>query len=231
MAASFEIANLSAWYGNKLAIEDMSLSVEPNQVTALIGPSGCGKSTLVRCLNRLHELIPGARAEGKVVLDGENIYDAGVDPVAVRRAVGMVFQRPNPFPTMSILDNTIAGFKLNGRKPKAELLDLVQRALTAAGLWEEEGPAGRSRDRADRKSTRLNSSHSQISYAVFCLKKKKRITLISSPCRTPSRPNRAEITIAPSITAWISLPPVRQCTGIRTSAPPSAPPPVCPRAA
>src|SRR5437879_8060187 len=106
MAASFEIANLSAWYGNRLAIEDMSLSVEPNQVTALIGPSGCGKSTLVRCLNRLHELIPGARAEGKVVLDGENIYDDGVDPVAVRRAVGMVFQRPNPFPTMSILDNT-----------------------------------------------------------------------------------------------------------------------------
>src|SRR5256886_13716976 len=186
MAASFEIANLSAWYGNKLAIEDMSLSVEPNQVTALIGPSGCGKSTLVRCLNRLHELIPGARAEGKVVLDGENIYDAGVDPVAVRRAVGMVFQRPNPFPTMSILDNTIAGFKLNGRKPKAELLDLVQRALTAAGLWEEEGPAGRSRDRADRKSTRLNSSHSQISYAVFCLKKKKRITLISLAPITPS---------------------------------------------
>src|SRR5713226_8201397 len=134
MGASFEIANLSAWYGNRLAIEDMSLSVEPNQVTALIGPSGCGKSTLVRCLNRLHELIPGARAEGKVVLDGENIYDAGVDPVSVRRAVGMVFQRPNPFPTMSILDNTIAGFKLNGRKPKSGLQEIVERALTAVGL-------------------------------------------------------------------------------------------------
>ncbi|MEA2534153.1 MAG: phosphate transport system ATP-binding protein, partial [Actinomycetota bacterium] len=121
MAASFEISNLSAWYGNRLAIEDISLSVEPNQVTALIGPSGSGKSTLVRCLNRLHELLPGARAEGKVILDGENIYDDAVDAVSVRRAVGMVFQRPNPFPTMSILDNTIAGFKLNGRKPKAEL--------------------------------------------------------------------------------------------------------------
>src|SRR5712671_4087109 len=137
MGASFEIANLSAWYGNRLAIEDMSLSVEPNQVTALIGPSGSCKSTLVRCLNRLHELLPGARAEGKVILDGENIYDDAVDAVSVRRAVGMVFQRPNPFPTMSILDNTIAGFKLNGRKPKAELQEIVERALTAAGLWDE----------------------------------------------------------------------------------------------
>src|SRR5579864_7867628 len=137
MASNLEIAHLSAWYGNRLAIEDISLSVEPNQVTALIGPSGSGKSTLVRCLNRLHELLPGARAAGKVVLDGENIYDPGVDPVSVRRAVGMVFQRPNPFPTMSILDNTIAGFKLNGRNPRSELLEIVERALTAAGLWDE----------------------------------------------------------------------------------------------
>src|SRR2546428_6580590 len=105
MGSSMEISNVSAWYGNRLAIEDISLSVEPNQVTGLIGPSGCGKSTLVRCLNRLHELIPGTRVEGKVILDGENIYEDGTDPVAVRRVVGMVFQRPNPFPTMSIRDN------------------------------------------------------------------------------------------------------------------------------
>src|SRR5260370_35689083 len=115
----------------------MAVAVEAKEVTGLIGPSGCGKSTLVRCLNRLHELIPGARAEGKVVLDGENIYDPGVDPVSVRRAVGMVFQRPNPFPTMSILDNTIAGFKLNGRKPKAELLEILHRALPGAAFGDE----------------------------------------------------------------------------------------------
>ena len=176
MAASFEIANLSAWYGNKLAIEDMSLSVEPNQVTALIGPSGCGKSTLVRCLNRLHELIPGARAEGKVVLDGENIYDDGVDPVAVRRAVGMVFQRPNPFPTMSILDNTIAGFKLNGRKPKAELLDIVQRALTAAGLWDEV------KDRLDAPATGLSGGQQQRLCIARAIAVQPEILLMDEPC-------------------------------------------------
>ena len=176
MAASFEIANLSAWYGNRLAIEDMSLSVEPNQVTALIGPSGCGKSTLVRCLNRLHELIPGARAEGKVVLDGENIYDAGVDPVSVRRAVGMVFQRPNPFPTMSILDNTIAGFKLNGRKPKAELLDIVQRALTAAGLWDEV------KDRLDAPATGLSGGQQQRLCIARAIAVQPEILLMDEPC-------------------------------------------------
>jgi phosphate transport system ATP-binding protein len=176
MGASFEIANLSAWYGNRLAIEDMSLSVEPNQVTALIGPSGCGKSTLVRCLNRLHELIPGARAEGKVVLDGENIYDAGVDPVSVRRAVGMVFQRPNPFPTMSILDNTVAGFKLNGRKPKAELLEIVQRALTAAGLWDEV------KDRLDAPATGLSGGQQQRLCIARAIAVQPDILLMDEPC-------------------------------------------------
>ncbi len=176
MGASFEIANLSAWYGNRLAIEDMSLSVEPNQVTALIGPSGCGKSTLVRCLNRLHELIPGARAEGKVVLDGENIYDAGVDPVSVRRAVGMVFQRPNPFPTMSILDNTIAGFKLNGRKPKAELLEIVQRALTGAGLWDEV------KDRLDAPATGLSGGQQQRLCIARAIAVQPEILLMDEPC-------------------------------------------------
>ena len=175
MAASFEIANLSAWYGNRLAIEDMSLSVEPNQVTALIGPSGCGKSTLVRCLNRLHELIPGARAQGKVVLDGENIYDAGVDPVSVRRAVGMVFQRPNPFPTMSIFDNTIAGFKLNGRKPKAELLEIVQRALTAAGLWDEV------KDRLDAPATGLSGGQQQRLCIARAIAVQPEILLMDEP--------------------------------------------------
>jgi phosphate transport system ATP-binding protein len=176
MGASLEIANLSAWYGNRLAIEDMSLSVEPNQVTALIGPSGCGKSTLVRCLNRLHELIPGARAEGKVVLDGENIYDPGVDPVSVRRAVGMVFQRPNPFPTMSIFDNTIAGFKLNGRKPKSELLETVQRALTGAGLWDEV------KDRLDAAATGLSGGQQQRLCIARAIAVQPDILLMDEPC-------------------------------------------------
>ena len=176
MAASFEISNLSAWYGNRLAIEDISLSVEPNQVTALIGPSGSGKSTLVRCLNRLHELLPGARAEGKVNLDGENIYDDGVDAVSVRRAVGMVFQRPNPFPTMSILDNTIAGFKLNGRKPKAELQEIVERALTAAGLWDEV------KDRLSAAATSLSGGQQQRLCIARAIAVQPEILLMDEPC-------------------------------------------------
>jgi phosphate transport system ATP-binding protein len=176
MAASFEISNLSAWYGNRLAIEDISLSVEPNQVTALIGPSGSGKSTLVRCLNRLHELLPGARAEGKVILDGENIYDDGVDAVSVRRAVGMVFQRPNPFPTMSILDNTIAGFKLNGRKPKSELQEIVERALTAAGLWDEV------KDRLSAPATSLSGGQQQRLCIARAIAVQPEILLMDEPC-------------------------------------------------
>jgi phosphate transport system ATP-binding protein len=176
MAASFEISNLSAWYGNRLAIEGISLSVEPNQVTALIGPSGCGKSTLVRCLNRLHELIPGARADGKVILDGENIYDEGVDAVSVRRSVGMVFQRPNPFPTMSIHDNTIAGFKLNGRKPKAELEHIVERALTAAGLWDEV------KDRLSSAAISLSGGQQQRLCIARAIAIQPEILLMDEPC-------------------------------------------------
>lgn len=114
MAKRIEISGLNAYYGKTRAIEDISMTIEPRSVTAFIGPSGCGKSTLLRTLNRMHEVIPGARVEGKVMLDDLNLYGSDVDPVAVRRAVGMVFQRPNPFPTMSIFDNVAAGLKLNG---------------------------------------------------------------------------------------------------------------------
>jgi phosphate transport system ATP-binding protein len=176
MGASLEIANLSAWYGNRLAIDGISLSVEPNQVTALIGPSGCGKSTLVRCLNRLHELVPGARAEGKVVLDGENIYDEGMDPVSVRRAVGMVFQRPNPFPTMSILDNTIAGFRLNGRRARSELQEIGERALTGAGLWDEV------KDRLNAPATGLSGGQQQRLCIARAIAVQPEILLMDEPC-------------------------------------------------
>jgi phosphate transport system ATP-binding protein len=176
MAASFEISNLSAWYGNRLAIEDMSLSVEPNQVTALIGPSGCGKSTFIRCLNRLHEVIPGARAEGKVILDGEDIYGPQVDPVAVRRSVGMVFQRPNPFPTMSIFDNVAAGFRLNGRMPKKLLEETVEKALTRAGLWDEV------KDRLSAPATGMSGGQQQRLCIARATAIEPEILLMDEPC-------------------------------------------------
>jgi phosphate transport system ATP-binding protein len=138
MANKLEVRHLNAWFGSTQALKDISLSIQDGAVTAIIGPSGCGKSTLIRCLNRMHEVVPGARASGEVLLDGDNIYAPGVDPVQVRAKVGMVFQKPNPFPTMSIFDNVIAGLRLNGaRRPRAELEAVVERSLRQAALWEE----------------------------------------------------------------------------------------------
>jgi phosphate transport system ATP-binding protein len=137
MAKRIDVENLSAWFGPFQALADVSITVEPKQVTAVIGPSGCGKSTFLRSLNRLHEVIPRARVEGQVLLDGQDIYEEGVDPVAVRRSIGMVFQRPNPFPTMSVRDNVSAGLRLNGVRKRSELDDVVERSLRMAGLWDE----------------------------------------------------------------------------------------------
>jgi phosphate transport system ATP-binding protein len=137
MAKRIDVENLSAWFGPFQALADVSITVEPKQVTAVIGPSGCGKSTFLRSLNRLHEVIPRARVEGQVLLDGQDIYEDGVDPVAVRRSIGMVFQRPNPFPTMSVRDNVSAGLRLNGVRKRSELDDVVERSLRMAGLWDE----------------------------------------------------------------------------------------------
>ena len=125
MAKRIDVKDLNAYYGTFKAVEDVSMTVEPRSVTAFIGPSGCGKSTLLRTLNRMHEVIPGGRVEGSVRLDDVDLYAASVDPVAVRRTVGMVFQRPNPFPTMSIADNVAAGLRLNGMKNKKELAEKV----------------------------------------------------------------------------------------------------------
>jgi phosphate transport system ATP-binding protein len=130
------IRGLNAWYGNQHAVKNFTLEFVPNRVTALIGPSGSGKSTMVRCINRMHEEIPGARAEGEVLLDNENLYDTNVDITSVRRTVGMVFQKPNPFPTMSIYDNVAAGPKLSGTKG-SDLKERVERSLRAAALWDE----------------------------------------------------------------------------------------------
>jgi len=136
-AQGLETRSLSAYYGGFLAVRDISLTIRANRVMALIGPSGCGKSTFVRCLNRLHEVSRGARVAGQVLLEGRDLYARGVDPVAVRRSVGMVFQRPNPFPTMSIFDNVAAGLKLGGVRGRAQLADTVERCLRQAALWDE----------------------------------------------------------------------------------------------
>jgi phosphate transport system ATP-binding protein len=136
-AKSVDIQGLSAWYGTKLAIDDVTMSIVPNAVTAIIGPSGCGKSTLVRCVNRMHEVVPGARVSGKVMLEDEDIYAAGIDPVMVRRRIGMVFQRANPFPTMSIFDNVASGLRLNGLSDRRTLPGIVEKSLRQAALWDE----------------------------------------------------------------------------------------------
>jgi phosphate transport system ATP-binding protein len=131
------IRNLNAWFGMKQALKNISLDIKKNTTTAIIGPSGCGKTTLIRCLNRMHEMTPGATAKGSVILEDIDIYDKRVDPVVIKRRIGMVFQKPNPFPTMSIYDNVAAGLKLNGIKDKRLIADIVQESLKGAALWEE----------------------------------------------------------------------------------------------
>ncbi|PJJ61930.1 phosphate ABC transporter ATP-binding protein PstB [Compostimonas suwonensis] len=138
MSKRIQVNDLNVYYGDFLAVEGVSISIEPRTVTAFIGPSGCGKSTFLRTLNRMHEVIPGAHVEGEVMIDGNNLYAAGVDPVLVRRQVGMVFQRANPFPTMSIRDNVLAGVTLNNKRmSKSEGDALVEKSLQGANLWNE----------------------------------------------------------------------------------------------
>ena len=129
--------NVNGWYGAKRAIKEVNLNVREKTVTAFIGPSGCGKTTLLRCLNRMHEMTPGAHADGRVVVDGIDIYDKSIDPVVIRRRIGMVFQKPNPFPTMSIFDNVAAGLRLNGMRNKTIIREIVEESLKNAALWEE----------------------------------------------------------------------------------------------
>jgi len=132
-----EIEGLNLYYGAFRAVRDITMTIEPRSVTAIIGPSGCGKSTFIRSLNRMHEVTPGARVEGSVRLDGIDVYDPEVDPVQLRRVVGMVFQRPNPFPTMSIFDNVASGLRLTGRVSRGHVQEVVERSLRRAALWDE----------------------------------------------------------------------------------------------
>lgn len=134
---TFALENVSIWYGQKQAIREVTMGIPPNNVTAIIGPSGCGKSTLLRSLNRMHELVPNTRIEGKVFFEGQDLYGPGVDPILIRRRIGMVFQKSNPFPTMSIQDNVVVGLRLNGVRNRNILNERTEKALRMAALWDE----------------------------------------------------------------------------------------------
>ncbi|NGN65155.1 phosphate ABC transporter ATP-binding protein [Streptomyces sp. A7024] len=176
MAKRIDINGLNAYYGDFKAIEDISMSVEPKSVTAFIGPSGCGKSTFLRTLNRMHEVASGGRVEGEVLLDGENLYGPGVDPVAVRRVVGMVFQRPNPFPTMSIYDNVAAGLKLNGGVKKSDLDGVVEESLKGANLWNEV------KDRLNKPGSGLSGGQQQRLCIARAIAVQPQVLLMDEPC-------------------------------------------------
>ena len=176
MAKRIDVSGMSAFYGGFKAVDDISLTVEPRTVTAFIGPSGCGKSTVLRTLNRMHEVIPGAHVEGKVLLDDVDLYGSGVDPVAVRRTVGMVFQRPNPFPTMSIYDNVAAGLRLNGLKHKGDMDNLVENSLRGANLWEEV------KDRLKRPGSGLSGGQQQRLCIARAIAVEPQVLLMDEPC-------------------------------------------------
>ena len=177
MAKRIDVNDLNVYYSKFLAVEGVSINIEPKSVTAFIGPSGCGKSTFLRTLNRMHEVIPGGRVEGQVLLDGDDLYGAGVDPVTVRSQIGMVFQRPNPFPTMSIKDNVLAGVKLNGQKiSKSDADSLVEKSLRGANLWNEV------KDRLDKPGSGLSGGQQQRLCIARTIAVKPDVILMDEPC-------------------------------------------------
>src|SRR5947209_1017616 len=168
---------LNAYFGSNHAVRDINLTISANRVTAIIGPSGCGKSTLIRCFNRMHEVVAGATVEGEVLLEGDNIYAPTVDPVDVRRRIGMVFQRPTPFPTMSVADNVAAGLKLNGvALSRAERNRIVEQNLRQAALWDEV------KDRLNRPGTSLSGGQQQRLCVARALAVKPEVLLMDEPC-------------------------------------------------
>ncbi len=177
MSKRIEVTDLNVYYSDFLAVEGVTMSIEPRTVTALIGPSGCGKSTFLRTLNRMHEVIPGAHVEGEVMIDGNNLYGPGVDPVLVRRQVGMVFQRANPFPTMSIRDNVLAGVTLNNRKlSKSDGDALVEKSLQGANLWNEV------KDRLDKPGMGLSGGQQQRLCIARAIAVSPEVILMDEPC-------------------------------------------------
>ncbi len=176
MAKRIDVKDLDIYYGDFKAVEGVTATVEPRSVTAFIGPSGCGKSTVLRTLNRMHEVIPGGRVEGSVMLDDQDLYASSMDPVAVRRTVGMVFQRPNPFPTMSIRDNVAAGLRLNGMKNKKKLDEVVERSLQGANLWNEV------KDRLDKPGAGLSGGQQQRLCIARAIAVNPQVLLMDEPC-------------------------------------------------
>ncbi|MBC7291330.1 MAG: phosphate ABC transporter ATP-binding protein [Actinotalea sp.] len=176
MAQRIDVKDLDVYYGSFKAVADVSMMIEPRSVTALIGPSGCGKSTFLRTLNRMHEVLPGARVEGTVLMDGVDLYGNDVDPVAVRRQIGMVFQRPNPFPTMSIAENVLAGVRLNNRRiSKSDAETLVEQSLVGANLWKEV------KDRLDRPGSSLSGGQQQRLCIARAIAVKPQVLLMDEP--------------------------------------------------
>jgi phosphate transport system ATP-binding protein len=176
MAKRVEAVNVSAYYGTFRAIDNITMTIEPKSVTALIGPSGCGKSTFLRSINRMHEVLPGAKVQGELLIDGQNVYDRDIDVTAVRRMIGMVFQRPNPFPTMSIFDNVIAGLRLNGVRKKSTLEDAAERALKSANLWNEV------KDRLGRPGAGLSGGQQQRLCIARTIAVEPQVVLMDEPC-------------------------------------------------
>ncbi|QDW61188.1 phosphate ABC transporter ATP-binding protein PstB [Oerskovia sp. KBS0722] len=177
MSKRIDVSDLNVYYGEFLAVEGVTMAIEPRSVTALIGPSGCGKSTFLRTLNRMHEVIPGAHVQGKAVMDGQDLYAPDVDPVAVRRQVGMVFQRPNPFPTMSIKENVLAGVRLNNKRiSKSDAEELVETSLQGANLWNEV------KDRLDRPGSGLSGGQQQRLCIARAIAVRPQVLLMDEPC-------------------------------------------------
>jgi phosphate transport system ATP-binding protein len=177
MAKSIDVSNLDIYYGDFLAVQGVNMTIRARAVTAFIGPSGCGKSTYLRSLNRMHEAIPGARVEGKIVIEGQDLYDPSMDPVAVRRTIGMVFQRPNPFPTMSIYENVLAGNRLNSKRMKKSEADgIVERSLRGANLWNEV------QDRLDRPGMSLSGGQQQRLCIARAIAVEPEVLLMDEPC-------------------------------------------------
>ena len=176
-AKRVEVKGVNLYYGDFQAVAGVDMTIEPNRVTALIGSSGCGKTTFLRAINRMHELTPGARAEGEITIDGEDVYGSNVDPVQVRRLVGMVFQSPNPFPTMSIYENAAAGLSLNSAKmSKSEMDEVVERSLRGAHLWDEV------KDRLERQGSSLSGGQQQRLCIARAIAVEPEVLLMDEPC-------------------------------------------------
>jgi phosphate transport system ATP-binding protein len=175
-APKLRSVDLVAFFGKNEALHGINLSIRPNKVTAIIGPSGCGKSTFIRCLNRMHELTPGARSTGQVLLDGDNIYAPKIDPVLIRRRIGMVFQKPNPFPTMDIYDNVAAGLKLTGMRKGKNLDDIVKSSLQQASLWDEV------KDDLHKPGTSISGGQQQRLCIARTVAMQPEVILMDEPC-------------------------------------------------